>query len=165
MKKIMIVSIILAFVTSIASYSNYYGFNSNYQNYSYGGWQYPSYYSGCTAQPVKKAPPRTMRTRVSQTLEAQYDNLVVMFTKNQCPYCDYLAPIMNQAAAKFKKNIKFLMVDIDQYPQYPAQYGFNTVPQVIYFKNGQRLDIHGSDNYNMTLKRVQQKIINYFGGQ
>ncbi len=155
-----------------------------------GGWQFPSSYpancqvpeqgiaaptqSGCSvqaqpsqeqAQPnMEQAQPNQDQPQgMNQSLEQQHPNLIVMFTKNQCPYCVYMKPIMQEVEGKFGKDIKFLYVDIDQNPQYVSQYGFSTVPHIIYFKDGKKLDAHGSDDKTITAEQVAEKINTYFG--
>lgn len=155
---------------------NYYG------NYPYTeGWRYPSSYSdGCpqgSGQTFRKSsPPRTMaktarppypkRPQYSgkKPVEQQYANLIVMFTKEDCPYCRYMMPIMKQVENKLgSKDIKFLYIDIAKNPQYPSQYGFSTVPQIVYFRDGKKLAAHGSADKTMTAAQVKEKIGTFFG--
>lgn len=112
------------------------------------------------AQP-SVSPPTQARESL-KPLEQRYKNLIIMFTKEQCPYCQYMKPIMERMQEKFGKDIKFLFVDIDERPHYPSQYGFKTVPQIFYFKDGKKLDVHGSDDKQMTVKRVEDKIKAYW---
>lgn len=101
--------------------------------------------------------------KTAKSLEQQHTNLIVMFTKDKCPYCDYMKPIMKKVEDKFGKDIDFLFVDIAQNPQYATQYGFSTVPHIVYFKDGKELDAHGSGNKTMTVTQVEEKIKTYFG--
>jgi thiol-disulfide isomerase/thioredoxin len=150
------------------SYSNYgYGQHytqPSYSNYSYGtSWQYPSSYNytqGCPTTSYQGNQTRSEPQQISNAPEKQYSDLIIMFTKDNCPYCVYMKPIMQEAQAKFGNNIKFLFLDITQNPHYAAQYGFSTVPHVVYFKNGQQLDAHGSGNKTMTIQQVEQRIRN-----
>ena len=73
-----------------------------------------------------------------------------------------MKPIIEQAERKYGNDIKFLYIDIEQNPEAPAQYGFKTVPHIVYFKDGEQLDSHGSDNKTMTLGQVEQRIRNLF---
>lgn len=177
MKKIMGVCIGL----SIAANSLMaWAYPDSYGSYPYSGSRhYPSSYSdGCpqdSGQMFRKStPPQTMPTATrtpyqeqpqssGKSLEQQYDNLIVMFTKDQCGFCRYMMPIMKQVEMKFGKDIKFLYVDIAQNPQYPSQYGFSTVPHIVYFKDGKKLDAHGSGNKTMTAAQVEDKIGSFFG--
>lgn len=155
-------------------YPNYYG------NYRYNeGRHYPSSYSdGCqqgTGQTFRESAPPQTTTKTTrpqhpkqpqysgkQPFEQQYANLIVMFTKENCPYCVYMKPIMKQVEKKFGKDIKFLYIDIAQNPQYPSEYGFSTVPQIVYFKDGKKLTAHGSGDKTMTAAQVEEKIETFF---
>lgn len=96
----------------------------------------------------------------AKPLEQQYPKLIVMFSKERCPYCVYMKPIMEQVERSYGDDIKFLYVDITENPQYPSQYGFSTVPHIVYFKNGKQLDAHGSGDKTMTVDQVIGRIKN-----
>ncbi|HXW52798.1 MAG TPA: thioredoxin family protein [Myxococcota bacterium] len=175
-------SLCVGFV-ALSAFGYYPGYDGYYP-YPYSqAWPYQDSYSGsCPYQssPVEKvSPPRAMPTKMASpqpakqlypkkrpsqrgTFEQRYPNLIVMFTKEQCPYCQYMMPIMKKMAMKFGKDIKFLFVDTEKNPQYPAQYGFSTVPQIMYFKNGEKLGAHGSADKTMTKEQVEEKIRNFF---
>jgi len=143
---------------------------------STGTWQYPpSWSQGCPQEgrPTYQTPmwPQTRPTSPAPTqqpqsqpgpqrLEQQHANLVVMFTRDNCPYCQYMLPIMKQAESKFGQDIKFLFIDVRQYPQYASQYGFTKVPHIVYFKDGQKVDAHGSNDKTMTIEQVEARVKN-----
>lgn len=140
---------------------------SYYKSNPYNNWQYQSSYSGgCYNQGQMNRSPLTKARRQpqvsAQTLEQKYPNLVVMFTSDQCPYCDFMKPIMQKVENHYGDEITFLYINVTQSPEYPAQYGFSTVPQIMYFKNGKKLAVHGSDNYKMTAARVERVLRNIF---
>jgi thiol-disulfide isomerase/thioredoxin len=186
MKKILGMCIALSIATSslMADYDAYSIPFLPARAYVYaGGWQFPSSYpgscpvfsppsmpvaapqpSGCPLAPNAQPPQNMGQPQAgAQSLEQQHANLIVMFTKNQCGYCTYMKPIMQEVEMKFGKNIKFLYIDVDQNPQYAAQYGFSTVPHIVYFKDGQQLGAHGSDDKQMTAEQVGEKISGFFG--
>lgn len=137
---------------------------SYYEGYQHGGdggwWQTTNFHNSDLYRQSQQ--PAETYGKSSMALEQQYPNLVVMFTKNSCPFCQYMYPIMKQAEKEYGDRIKFLFVNVDEQPQYASQYGFSTVPQIVYFKDGQRLDMHGSGNKTMTVEDVENKIANYF---
>ena len=178
MKKIIKLILTLSVAANSLMAWSYYPSNNydTYRNYGshytpYKNWQYPtsygqpyqpyqpyeSYQQGCPAPRAPQSQPTTARPG---SLEQQYNNLIIMFTKDNCPYCIYMKPIMKEAEMKFGNDIKFLYVDITQNPQYPAQYGFSTVPHIVYFKDGKQLDAHGSGDKTMTVQQVEQRIRN-----
>ena len=116
---------------------------------------------GCVTKSVVR-PAAKPSSFQSSSLEQKHPKLIIMFTGKNCPYCDYMKPIMQAAEGQYGNAVKFLYIDVSVYPQYPNQYGFQTVPQIMYFKGGKRLEVHGSDNKNMTLNQVLAKIGKYF---
>lgn len=98
-------------------------------------------------------------TPMSDDLENQHDKLVVMFTKSACPYCDYLKPIMDDVKESLAdSDVKVMFVDINENPDVVSKYGFNTVPTVVYFKDGKEVDRHGSSNKTETAESVNERI-------
>jgi thiol-disulfide isomerase/thioredoxin len=132
-------------------------------------FQFPSYDEGGQARRPQETPPQPPTTPRAKpapsftSLEQQHPNLIIMFTKDECPYCRYMKPIMKAVEMKYGNDIKFLYVDVVQHPHYAAQYGFTTVPQIVYFKDGKRLEMHGSGNKTMTKEQVEAKIKTHFG--
>lgn len=95
-------------------------------------------------------------------IEDKYENLIVMFTKDGCPYCDYMKPIMQQAEQMFGDKITFLFLDVKNDPSLAAKYNFSTVPHIVYFKSGVELEAHGSGDKTMTLEDIKEKIMEKF---
>jgi len=124
---------------------------ANY-NTSYTNWNYrPSY--------CPQAREQTYRSPIiAQPFEKQHKKLVIMFTREDCGFCRYMKPIMQQVQKKFGKDIKFLYIDVAQNPGLASQYNFSTVPHIVYFKNGKQLDAHGSGDKTMTRQQVEEKI-------
>jgi thiol-disulfide isomerase/thioredoxin len=92
----------------------------------------------------------------------QSDNLIIFFTGDNCPYCDYMKPIMQQAQQSYNNDVEFKIINVTQNPQYATKYGFSTVPQIFYFKNNKKLGVHGSDNKTMTVDKVIANIRSFF---
>lgn len=192
MKKIMGACFALFIAANSAMAWGDYGYPYSYGGYSYpGSYQYPSssfgqgydstYYDQFSkpSKPTMPRMPFQKTTKMSEPvqqpskvyepipdstkpLEQQYSKLIVIFSKSACGYCQYMKPIMEQAEMKYGKDIKFVHVDVDTNSAAAGQYGFRTVPFIVYFKDGNRLDAHGSDDKKMTIERVQEKIENYF---
>jgi len=138
MNKILLCLALLFAANSLWAFSYYPG---NYGRYSYDGEQY-----------------QRQSRRAAKPLEQQYDNLIIMFTRDQCPYCEYMKPIMKEVESKYGNVIKFLYVDVAANPQYASQYGFKTVPHIAYFKDGELLHAHGSGDKTMTAEQVEENI-------
>ena len=87
------------------------------------------------------------------------DKAVVLFYKPSCPYCVYLDGKFKALAQQNNRNAQFIMIDIQQKdPLYKANFGFSTVPTVVYFKNGKQVTSHGSDNKTITVARMQTNV-------
>lgn len=87
------------------------------------------------------------------------DKAVILFCKPSCPYCVYLDGKFRTLAQQNKHNAQFIIIDIQQKDQaYKSRYGFSTVPTVVYFKNGQQVASHGSDNKTITVTKMQTNV-------
>lgn len=164
MKTLICFTILIA-ASNLISYGYY---QDNYGNYPYNynynyNYQYPYNYNNQYSQPQYQynyPQYQAQPQQASKALEQQYDNLIVMFTKDQCPYCVYMKPIMKQVERDYGNEITFLYVDVSKNHQYASQYGFSTVPTIVYFKNGKKLDAHGSNNKTITKDQIEENIRN-----
>ncbi len=146
------------------------GCGHNFYNYPYA-WGYhrpkaePKPVVPETQQPRRpeNVPEQTRLQEMGKNLEQQHKNVIVMFTKDACPYCQYMKPIMQRAEQKYGDSVKFIFADINANPQYVSQYGFSTVPHIAYFKNGKKLHAHGSGDKTMTLEQVEHNIKLFYG--
>lgn len=175
MKKQFCIFVVMALAahTIMGSGFFYGGYGSN----PYQGFQFPDFGNDedgqgqMPGQPTQQQPQQPEQPKPEpqkpQTFEQQFPRLILIFTKDECGYCRYMKPIMERMAAKFGEgttmNITFKIVDVGENPQYAKQYGFETVPQIIYFKEGQPLEMHGSGNKTMTDAQVEAKINAHFG--
>jgi len=96
-------------------------------------------------------------------LEATEGNAIILFSKSACRYCSYIKPLFNQLANAFEQlGIKFIIVDITSNQSfYRSRFNISTVPTVIYYKNGNVVSRHGSNNGKMklaTMKGFAQRI-------
>ncbi|MBW3637993.1 MAG: thioredoxin [Armatimonadetes bacterium] len=68
--------------------------------------------------------------------------VVVDFTASWCPPCKMLAPIFERVAGAYEGKAKFFKVDIDQNVETSAKYGVQSIPNLLFFKDGQVVDQH-----------------------
>ncbi|TFG14123.1 thioredoxin [Candidatus Thorarchaeota archaeon] len=61
---------------------------------------------------------------------------MVDFFGTWCNPCKALAPILQQLAQDYKRDVFFAKIDIDRNPRTTAQFGVQSVPMVVIFKNG-----------------------------
>ena len=66
--------------------------------------------------------------------------VVVDFSATWCGPCQQLSPIIDQLAGDYEGRVKVGKVDIDNDQSTAATYGIMSVPTVLYFKGGEKVD-------------------------
>lgn len=66
--------------------------------------------------------------------------VVVDFSATWCGPCQQLSPIIDQLAGDYEGRVKVGKVDIDNAQSTAAAYGIMSVPTVLYFKGGEKVD-------------------------
>ncbi len=75
-------------------------------------------------------------------VESQSGVVVVDFTATWCPPCKMLAPIYERVSQNYEGKAKFYKVDIDENVETSAKYGVQSIPNILFFKDGQVVDQH-----------------------
>ena len=73
-------------------------------------------------------------------VENNEGTVVVDFTATWCPPCKMLAPVLDRVAEKYEGQVKIVKVDIDENVEVAAKYGVTTIPNLLFFKNGEVVD-------------------------
>ena len=73
-------------------------------------------------------------------VENQSGAVVVDFTATWCPPCKQLAPVFERVAQTYEGKARFFKVDVDQSVEVAAKYGVQTIPNLLFFKDGQVVD-------------------------
>lgn len=80
----------------------------------------------------------------SESFAADVENasgvVVVDFTASWCPPCKALAPILDKVAEKYEGRARFYKCDIDENPEPAGKYGVSSIPNLLFFKDGQVVD-------------------------
>lgn len=63
-------------------------------------------------------------------------SVLVEFSTEWCGTSHIIAPIIKEMAVKFKDDIKFCKIDIDEYEELSKQYGVRKIPTILLFNNG-----------------------------
>lgn len=63
--------------------------------------------------------------------------VVVDFTATWCPPCKMLAPVLDRVSEKYEGKASFYKVDVDENPETAGKYGVSTIPNILFFKDGQ----------------------------
>lgn len=66
--------------------------------------------------------------------------VLVDFWAEWCGPCRMLGPIIEQVAEEFEGKVKVCKLNVDQSPQVAQRFGVSSIPTVLLFKNGQRVD-------------------------
>ena len=74
----------------------------------------------------------------SEVLDAQ-GTVLIDFWANWCGPCRMLSPIVDQVAEQHSE-VKVGKIDIDAQPELANQFGVMSIPTLIVFKNGQKVN-------------------------
>jgi thioredoxin 1 len=66
--------------------------------------------------------------------------VVVEFSANWSGLCQIIAPAIEELALKFRKRVKFCIIDIDDAGDVAKAYGKGKIPTILFFKKGQVVD-------------------------
>ena len=78
------------------------------------------------------------------------------FWAEWCGPCKAIAPILNQIAEEYEGRIKITKVDADQSNQMAMQFGVQSIPTMILFKNGQPVErLVGAMPKDRLLSRIE----------
>jgi thioredoxin 1 len=66
--------------------------------------------------------------------------VLVDFYADWCGPCRAIAPIVEEIAHELSDRLKVVKLDVDQNPQTAMQYGVQSIPTLIIFKNGKEVE-------------------------
>jgi len=79
-----------------------------------------------------------------QNLEALLQSsqpVVIDFWAPWCNPCVGFAPVFNEVASEQQGNVRFVKVDTEAQQNLAAKYQIRSIPTIMVFKNGQRVDV------------------------
>ena len=66
--------------------------------------------------------------------------IVVDFWAEWCGPCKMIAPVLDELAAEYDGKVKIGKVNIDEFQQIAINYGIQSIPTLLFFKDGQVAD-------------------------
>nr|YP_009395357.1 thioredoxin [Polysiphonia infestans]ARW64337.1 thioredoxin [Polysiphonia infestans] len=85
---------------------------------------------------------------VTQVMDSNFESEVIKcskivlvdFSAPWCGPCRMIAPIVNEIAHEYENNIKVVKLNTDLSPSIASEYSIRSIPTLMFFKNGLRVD-------------------------
>jgi len=84
--------------------------------------------------------------------------VVLDFWANWCAPCHAMTPILRGLAGKFEDRLIFAKVDVDNSRDLAQQFGVNSIPTLILFRNGKEWDRLNGIRGRTELKKLFEKL-------
>jgi thioredoxin 1 len=86
------------------------------------------------------------------------EKVVVDFWASWCMPCKMVAPIFEKIAEKYKNEIIFAKLNVDENPDIASEFGIMSIPTFLVFKNG---EVAGKIVGAMPEKILEEKILEF----
>lgn len=79
-------------------------------------------------------------TNFKETIQNSTIPVVVDFWAPWCGHCVRMSPVVEKLAQQYEGKIKVCKFNVDENPQTAMEYGIQSIPAFIIFKNGQTVE-------------------------
>jgi thioredoxin 1 len=107
---------------------------------------------------MSAAAPVTDANFKQEVLESELP-VLVDFWAPWCGPCRMVAPVVDEIAQQYDGQVKVVKVNTDESPSVASQYGIRSIPTLMVFKGGQRVDMVVGAVPKATLANTLEKYI------
>ncbi|MGD1808372.1 thioredoxin [Dapis sp. BLCC M126] len=108
---------------------------------------------------MSSATPVTDSSFSQEVLESNVP-VLVDFWAPWCGPCRMVGPVVDEIAGQYEGQIKVVKLNTDENPNVASQYGIRSIPTLMIFKGGQRVDMVVGAVPKTTLAQTLEKHLN-----